>query len=162
MCAFKQTNTYRHYDPYSQKFFSEDPIGFMSDSNFYRYVTNNPLIRRDPTGLDACINSQLWHTVVVVDNPAGGKTSIDFYPTESQAKGLIMPVDAIVDISEGEAPLSFQVPGTCSKQTKAEDQALIDRAKELQSLAKKGVLKFNAFGAYPGTMNCWMFSGAVK
>ncbi len=51
MCAFKHTNTYRHYDPYSQKFLSEDPIGFAAgDNNLYRYVFNNPVLLTDPTG----------------------------------------------------------------------------------------------------------------
>lgn len=54
MCAFKQINTYRHYDPYSGRFLSEDPIGFESgDYNLYRYALNNPIIYRDPTGNDA-------------------------------------------------------------------------------------------------------------
>ena len=52
MCAFKQIITNRHYDPYSQKFLSEDPIGFRGkDFNLYRYVGNNPLIYTDPYGL---------------------------------------------------------------------------------------------------------------
>ncbi len=41
----------RYYDPYSQKFLSEDPIGFASgDINLYRYVFNNPLTFTDPSG----------------------------------------------------------------------------------------------------------------
>lgn len=33
------------------RFLSEDPIGFMSgDTNFYRYVGNNPIRDRDPSG----------------------------------------------------------------------------------------------------------------
>ena len=131
--------------------------------NFYRYVLNNPILRRDPLGLDACVNAQLWHTLVVVDNPNGkGKVTIDFYPLDGQLKGLYSSVNAKVDISEGEPAGSFSLPGSCKSQTKAEDQALIERAKELQRLAASGELKFNAFGAYPGTLNCWMFSGAIK
>lgn len=41
----------RYYDPYSQKFLSEDPIGFGGqDTNLYRYVWNNPLLLKDPYG----------------------------------------------------------------------------------------------------------------
>jgi RHS repeat-associated protein len=42
----------RYYDPAMGRFLSEDPIGFDSDSNFYRYVRNNPTNLIDPTGLD--------------------------------------------------------------------------------------------------------------
>ncbi len=42
----------RYYDPYSQKFLSEDPMAFDGgDTNFYRYVSNQPLTSRDPFGL---------------------------------------------------------------------------------------------------------------
>jgi RHS repeat-associated protein len=41
----------RNYDPYSQRFLSEDPISFRGgDVNFYRYVFNNPMRFSDPTG----------------------------------------------------------------------------------------------------------------
>jgi len=42
----------RYYDPAMGRFLSEDPIGFNSDINFYRYVRNNPTNGIDPTGLD--------------------------------------------------------------------------------------------------------------
>jgi RHS repeat-associated protein len=45
-------NRARYYDPAMGRFLSEDPIGFDSDSNFYRYVRNNPTNGIDPTGLD--------------------------------------------------------------------------------------------------------------
>ncbi len=42
----------RYYDPTLQRFISEDPIGFASrDFNFYRYVSNNPINRIDPSGM---------------------------------------------------------------------------------------------------------------
>ena len=41
----------RYYDPYSQKFLSEDPASFGGgDTNLYRYVFNQPLILTDPYG----------------------------------------------------------------------------------------------------------------
>lgn len=41
----------RYYDPALGRFLSEDPIGFKSqDTNFYRYVFNNPLKHTDPSG----------------------------------------------------------------------------------------------------------------
>jgi RHS repeat-associated protein len=42
----------RYYDPTTGRFPSEDPAGFSSDSlNFYGYVSNNPLVFSDPSGL---------------------------------------------------------------------------------------------------------------
>jgi RHS repeat-associated protein len=51
-----ETNLYfyraRYYDPTTGRFPSEDPAGFSSDSlNFYAYVSNNPLVFSDPSGL---------------------------------------------------------------------------------------------------------------
>ena len=41
----------RYYDPSTQRFLSQDPIGFASgDFNFYRYVGNSPLSNTDPFG----------------------------------------------------------------------------------------------------------------
>ena len=41
----------RYYDPELGRFYTEDPLGFRAGINFYAYVSNNPLIYRDPTGL---------------------------------------------------------------------------------------------------------------
>ena len=41
----------RWYDTQQGRFISEDPIGFWGGWNFYAYVGNNPLSRKDPTGL---------------------------------------------------------------------------------------------------------------
>jgi len=39
----------RYYDPTTQRFLSQDPIGFSSgDFNWYRYTLNNPTYFRDP------------------------------------------------------------------------------------------------------------------
>ncbi len=44
----------RYYDPTTQRFLSEDPIGFASgDFNFYRYVYNSPTYFTDSTGESA-------------------------------------------------------------------------------------------------------------
>jgi len=60
----------RCYDPTTQRFLSQDPIGFSSgDFNFYRYVGNSVTNLRDPMGLTATCpsspqvprnNSNLW------------------------------------------------------------------------------------------------------
>jgi len=42
----------RYYDSTIGRFISEDPAGFSSDTlNFYDYVSNNPLVLSDPSGL---------------------------------------------------------------------------------------------------------------
>jgi RHS repeat-associated protein len=51
----------RYYNPTSQRFISEDPLGFVSkDYNLYSYVENNPLLYVDPWGLErSCCNQDL-------------------------------------------------------------------------------------------------------
>lgn len=42
----------RYYDPTTQRFLGEDPIGFESaDFNFYRYIHNSTITFKDPLGL---------------------------------------------------------------------------------------------------------------
>ncbi|GAC1669002.1 MAG: hypothetical protein NVS9B4_25040 [Candidatus Acidiferrum sp.] len=42
----------RYYNSNAGRFLSEDPTGFRAGANFYPYVSGNPLIFNDPTGLD--------------------------------------------------------------------------------------------------------------
>jgi RHS repeat-associated protein len=44
----------RFYDPQIGRFISEDPIGFAGGINLYAYVKSNPVLYRDPTGLQRC------------------------------------------------------------------------------------------------------------
>jgi RHS repeat-associated protein len=41
----------RYYDPRTGRFMSADPLGFLADINFYRYVFNQPTLLGDPSGL---------------------------------------------------------------------------------------------------------------
>ena len=60
----------RFYNPTAGRFVSEDPIGFKGGMNFYRYVSNNPILLSDPTGMQTgvditncvfkCIGDYLW------------------------------------------------------------------------------------------------------
>ncbi len=49
------TYSYRagYYEPATGRFLSEDPSGFKASTNFYPYVTNDPVDQTDPTGLDS-------------------------------------------------------------------------------------------------------------
>ncbi|MDD5673542.1 MAG: RHS repeat-associated core domain-containing protein [Chitinivibrionales bacterium] len=47
----------RWYDSFTNRFTTEDPLGFWGlDINFYRYVNNNPIYFSDPTGLQYNFN----------------------------------------------------------------------------------------------------------
>ena len=46
-----QWNLNRWYDPVVGRFVSEDPIDFLADVNWYRYVGNSPGMGADPSGL---------------------------------------------------------------------------------------------------------------
>ena len=46
-------NRARYYDSSTGRFWSEDPIAFYGGTNFYSYVSNNPLNFTDPSGLCA-------------------------------------------------------------------------------------------------------------
>ena len=46
----------RYYDPTIGRFSSEDPAGFGGGINFYTYVSENPIGRTDPFGLDWLAN----------------------------------------------------------------------------------------------------------
>ena len=56
----------RYYSPSLQRFISEDPIGFGGGVNFYSYVSNDPVSRKDPLGLVDAGNC------VIVGAVAGG------------------------------------------------------------------------------------------
>jgi RHS repeat-associated protein len=73
----------RYYDPITGRFLSEDPLGFMADSNFYRYVLNNPSNYVDLTGLNTTVvilydkgpfgTSFGSHAALLIDNGYDGK-----------------------------------------------------------------------------------------
>jgi len=40
----------RYYDTTAGRFIGEDSVGFLAGPNFYMYVSNSPVMHRDPTG----------------------------------------------------------------------------------------------------------------
>jgi uncharacterized protein RhaS with RHS repeats len=74
----------RYYDPYSQKFLSEDEYGVSSrDVNYYRYVFNQPLRFNDPFGFET--------SSMYPDEPFGLPSSIGY-----GAIGVAGPAAAVV------------------------------------------------------------------
>lgn len=49
----------RWYEPKSGRFLAEDPLGVEAGLNQYVFAMDDPVGRRDPTGLDVCIDKNL-------------------------------------------------------------------------------------------------------
>jgi len=45
----------RIYSPYLGRFLQNDPVGYADQFNLYAYVGNNPINRRDPTGMKCAV-----------------------------------------------------------------------------------------------------------
>jgi RHS repeat-associated protein len=54
----------RYYDPVLKRFISEDPIGLRAGTNFYLYVSGNPLSHIDPMGWAATTPSDAWNWIL--------------------------------------------------------------------------------------------------
>jgi RHS repeat-associated protein len=96
----------RYYDAEMQRFISEDPIEFRGGLNFYRYVSNNPISRNDPSGLaEICFKPPAWgswpHAFLCTDGGCRG-----FGPTED-GKGMLGSTGAVDDEESGEKERSF-------------------------------------------------------
>ena len=74
---------YRDYDPVIGTFISKDPIGFRGGLNLYAYVGNNPVNRKDPSGLSFLLYNSDTETLTLYNNfgfqvdqfPAGNNTA---------------------------------------------------------------------------------------
>jgi hypothetical protein len=63
-------NYFRDYDPAVGRYVESDPIGLHGDINTYAYVSSNPVILFDPTGLK-CRYSQSSGSLTCVDETTG-------------------------------------------------------------------------------------------
>jgi RHS repeat-associated protein len=64
----------RYYDPMLGRWLSEDPVGIEGGMNLYQYVGNDPVNRRDPSGLGACewISAYTFHCYAYESDCLGG------------------------------------------------------------------------------------------
>ncbi|RLA80939.1 MAG: hypothetical protein DRG78_10020, partial [Epsilonproteobacteria bacterium] len=126
----------RYYDPTTQRFLSQDPIGFNSgDFNFYRYVGNSPGNFTDPSGL--------WAPQAVV---AIGYISWQFYswiqndlnPSFKKAKNASNLKELCLNAILSNDPNASE---TCSQSSVSQQDAL------------KSILKTTSKAGYlPGTL----------
>jgi RHS repeat-associated protein len=72
----------RYLDPMTNRFLSEDPIGFGGGPNAYAYADNNPVSHNDPFGLQATDWKEVWNGIKNV----GGWYAIRGRAIASQAR----------------------------------------------------------------------------
>ena len=92
----EQYNWRRWYDGRTGRWLSEDPIAFdADDSNLYRYCTNNPVMKVDPSGK--------WGESVHYDNTREWAIAVGVMPTAAEA---IAAADKATDgLIGGRAPI---------------------------------------------------------
>jgi RHS repeat-associated protein len=64
----------RNYDPSSERFISEDPLGFGGGLNFCDYAHNNPVDATDPLGLFVTEDKIVQHRAIDIDPECGTDT----------------------------------------------------------------------------------------
>ncbi len=85
----------RYYDAVTGRFLREDPIGFdAGDVNLYRYVFNNPVNLRDPSGLAPfldCLKDCALDQLGIEDLLAGAAVADALFPKRKPRSGLGAP-----------------------------------------------------------------------
>ena len=158
----------RYYDAETSRFLSPDPTGFASgDTNPYRYVGNNPINYVDPTGLDTVRLivrlGKYIHSVLIVDNPKGGVTAIDYGPrgdftwTGTVPGGVRVEDYPFHTIESLTKEYEVWTSSGVFKTTSAQDQEVINRAKQAQT---GSTIPYNPFGLFGGK-NCFGISSRI-
>jgi len=73
----------RWYDPATARFISQDPVGLSGGMNTYAYAGNDPVDRRDPSGLGPCeytwtVTDEEWKNIPDRENTVNYLRSIGF------------------------------------------------------------------------------------
>jgi RHS repeat-associated protein len=72
----------RYYDPAAGRFVSEDPTGYLTDVNLYRYVSNSPIRFIDPFGLEGSDRSDTLYRILETLFPGLGRRQKGLDTTE--------------------------------------------------------------------------------
>jgi RHS repeat-associated protein len=82
-------NRHRVYSPTMMRFAQQDPMGYVDGLSRYKYVADNPINKRDPSGLDPNREDAIDQLTMV--NQAKGFEHD--YPTETQSQILSRMLD---------------------------------------------------------------------
>ena len=85
----------RYYDSAVGRFLSEDPLGFKSEPNFYRYASNDPVLLTDPTGLITLKPPDPHRNTVVCDGH--GHEKIQFGNLATLGNGTPQDINCLID-----------------------------------------------------------------
>lgn len=142
----------RYYDPKIGRFISEDPIGFDGGVNFYAYAGGNPVVWRDPFGLDVTVSyyeggslNPYGHIALAVNkDEARG-----FYPIDPNAPGLYFgeTQPGVVDVETAKAARTITI-----RTTPQQDQLIRELLDALEDIPGK----YNA-----RTRNCAQVPAAI-
>lgn len=154
----------RDYNPEIGRWIQKDPIGF-GDTNFYRYVGNDPVNYIDPKGTDRVevLTKGGVHVGLLIFDPQmpGNNVFIDYGPDGARATAtdvfLNRSVPAVVDFNYGVSRnVGVRVPGTHIRQSREDDYRDIMNAKKLQQQAIDGTIQYQMldFNTNDSSFNC--------